>query len=44
MARFGRVDIIVNAVGGGAVSALYPAEDYPEEEFNRIMNLNLRLW
>jgi NAD(P)-dependent dehydrogenase (short-subunit alcohol dehydrogenase family) len=40
--RFGRVDIIVNAVGGGAGTALYPAEDYPEDEFDRIMDLNLR--
>ena len=42
MDRFGRVDIIVNAVGGGAGSALYPAEEYPEAEFDRIMDLNLR--
>ena len=40
--RFGRVDIIVNAVGGGAGTALYPADEYPEEEFDRIMDLNLR--
>jgi NAD(P)-dependent dehydrogenase (short-subunit alcohol dehydrogenase family) len=42
VARFGRVDIIVNAVGGGAGTALYPAEEYPEDEFDRIMDLNLR--
>ncbi len=42
MSRFGRVDIIVNAVGGGAGTALYPAEEYPEAEFDRIMDLNLR--
>ena len=42
LARFGRVDIIVNAVGGGAGTALYPAEEYPEDEFDRIMDLNLR--
>ena len=42
MTRFGRVDVIVNAVGGGAGTALYPAEDYPEVEFDRIMDLNLR--
>jgi NAD(P)-dependent dehydrogenase (short-subunit alcohol dehydrogenase family) len=40
--KFGRVDIIVNAVGGGAGTALYPAEEYPEAEFDRIMDLNLR--
>lgn len=42
VAEFGRVDIIVNAVGGGAGTALYPAEEYPEDEWNRIMDLNLR--
>ena len=42
VSRFGRVDIIVNAVGGGAGTALYPAESYPEEEWDRILNLNLR--
>jgi NAD(P)-dependent dehydrogenase (short-subunit alcohol dehydrogenase family) len=42
LSRFGRVDIIVNAVGGGAGTALYPAEEYPEDEFDRIMDLNLR--
>lgn len=42
MAKFGRVDIVVNAVGGGAGGALYPAEEYPETEFDRIMDLNLR--
>lgn len=42
VARFGRVDIIVNAVGGGAGTALYPAEEYPEDEWDRIVDLNLR--
>ncbi len=40
--RFGRLDIIVNAVGGGAGTALYPAEEYPENEWDRIVDLNLR--
>ncbi len=40
--RFGRVDILVNAVGGGAGSALYRAEEYPEREWDRIVDLNLR--
>lgn len=40
--RFGRLDIIVNAVGGGAGTALYPAEEYPEDEWDRILDLNLR--
>ena len=40
--RFGRIDIVVNAVGGGAGTALYPAESYPEDEWDRILDLNLR--
>ncbi|MGH2357020.1 MAG: SDR family NAD(P)-dependent oxidoreductase [Candidatus Limnocylindria bacterium] len=40
--NFGRVDVIVNAVGGGAGTALYPAESYPEAEWDRIVDLNLR--
>jgi len=42
VSRFGRVDIVVNAVGGGAGSALYSAEEYPESEFDRIFDLNFR--
>jgi NAD(P)-dependent dehydrogenase (short-subunit alcohol dehydrogenase family) len=42
MAKFGRLDIIVNAVGGGAGTALYPADEYPESEFDRIFDLNFR--
>jgi NAD(P)-dependent dehydrogenase (short-subunit alcohol dehydrogenase family) len=41
-AKFGGVDIVINAVGGGAGTALYPAEEYPEQEWDRIMDLNLR--
>jgi len=40
--RFGSVDILVNAVGGGAGGALYPAEEYPESEWDRMLDLNLR--
>lgn len=40
--HFGRIDIVINAVGGGAGTALYPAEEYPENEWDRIMDLNLR--
>jgi NAD(P)-dependent dehydrogenase (short-subunit alcohol dehydrogenase family) len=40
--RFGRLDILVNAVGGGAGTALYAAEEYPEAEWDRIVDLNLR--
>ncbi|MDQ3893088.1 MAG: SDR family oxidoreductase, partial [Actinomycetota bacterium] len=42
VAAFGRLDILVNAIGGGAGTALYPAEDYPEPEWDRIVDLNLR--
>jgi gluconate 5-dehydrogenase len=39
---FGGLDILVNAVGGGAGGALYPAEDYPASEWDRIVDLNLK--
>jgi NAD(P)-dependent dehydrogenase (short-subunit alcohol dehydrogenase family) len=38
---FGRVDVVVNAIGGGAGTALYPAEQYPDSEWQRILDLNL---
>jgi NAD(P)-dependent dehydrogenase (short-subunit alcohol dehydrogenase family) len=40
--RFGRLDIVVNAVGGGAGNALHPAESYPRTDWDWIMELNLR--
>ncbi|HEU4573287.1 MAG TPA: SDR family oxidoreductase [Candidatus Limnocylindrales bacterium] len=40
--RFGRLDIVVNAVGGGAGNALHPAEEYPREAWDWILELNLR--
>ena len=42
IARFGKVDIVVNAVGGGAGQALHPAEDYPRDAWDWIMELNVR--
>jgi gluconate 5-dehydrogenase len=42
MEAYGRVDIVITAVGGGAGGALHPAEDYPEPEWDRILDLNLR--
>jgi len=42
VAAWGRLDILVNAVGGGAGGALHPAERYPEAEWDRILDLNLR--
>jgi NAD(P)-dependent dehydrogenase (short-subunit alcohol dehydrogenase family) len=40
--RFGRIDLLINAVGGGAGKALHPAEDYPRDAWDWIMELNLR--
>jgi NAD(P)-dependent dehydrogenase (short-subunit alcohol dehydrogenase family) len=40
--RFGRIDIIVNAVGGGAGQVLHPAEAYPRDAWDWIMELNVR--
>lgn len=38
---FGRVDILINGIGGGAGTALYDAEEYPKAEWDRILDLNL---
>lgn len=40
--QFGRIDILVNAVGGGAGKVLHPAEDYPRADWDWIMELNVR--
>jgi gluconate 5-dehydrogenase len=40
--RFGRLDIVLNAIGGGAGKALHAAEEYPEEAWDWILDLNLR--
>jgi NAD(P)-dependent dehydrogenase (short-subunit alcohol dehydrogenase family) len=40
--KFGRIDILVNAVGGGAGKALHPAEEYPRSDWDWIMELNVR--
>lgn len=39
---FGRLDIIVNAVGGGAGKVLFDAEQYPRDAWDWIFELNLR--
>ncbi|MGB0098950.1 MAG: SDR family oxidoreductase [Nocardioides sp.] len=39
--RFGRVDVLVNGIGGGAGTALHAAEEYPQADWNRILDLNL---
>lgn len=40
--RFGRLDIVLNAVGGGAGKVLFNAEEYPRDAWDWIMELNLR--
>jgi NAD(P)-dependent dehydrogenase (short-subunit alcohol dehydrogenase family) len=40
--RFGRLDIILNAVGGGAGKVLFDAEDYPKDAWDWIYELNVR--
>jgi gluconate 5-dehydrogenase len=40
--RFGRLDIVVNAVGGGAGKVLYDAQEYPRDAWDWIMELNVR--
>jgi NAD(P)-dependent dehydrogenase (short-subunit alcohol dehydrogenase family) len=40
--RFGRLDIVVNAVGGGAGKVIFDAENYPRDAWEWIMELNLR--
>ena len=36
--RWGRVDILVNAIGGGAGAALHKAEEYPESDWDWIFD------
>jgi gluconate 5-dehydrogenase len=40
--RFGRLDIIVNAIGGGAGKVIFDAEQYPREAWDWIYELNVR--
>lgn len=42
VAELGRVDIVVNAIGGGAGDVLYDAENYPGDAWDWIMELNVR--
>ncbi|NJD27017.1 MAG: SDR family oxidoreductase [Chloroflexi bacterium] len=39
---YGRLDIVVNAVGGGAGKVLYDAEVYPRDAWDWIFELNVR--
>jgi len=40
--KFGRLDIIVNCVGGGAGKVLFDAQDYPRDAWDWIYELNVR--
>jgi NAD(P)-dependent dehydrogenase (short-subunit alcohol dehydrogenase family) len=42
VAGFGAIDIVVNAVGGGAGKVLFEAQEYPRDAWDWIMELNLR--
>jgi NAD(P)-dependent dehydrogenase (short-subunit alcohol dehydrogenase family) len=42
VARFGKVDIVVNAIGGGAGRVLFDAEVYPRDAWDWIYELNVR--
>lgn len=40
--RYGRLDIIVNCIGGGAGKVLFDAQEYPRDAWDWIMELNVR--
>lgn len=42
ISEFGRLDIVVNAIGGGAGDVLHPAHEYPREDWDWIFELNVR--
>ncbi len=42
VARLGRLDIVVNAIGGGAGDVLFEAQEYPQDAWDWIMELNIR--
>ena len=42
IAKWGRVDIVVNTIGGGAGNVLHTAEEYPEDDWDWIFDLNVR--
>lgn len=39
---FGRLDIVVNTIGGGAGNVLHPAHEYPRADWDWIFELNVR--
>jgi gluconate 5-dehydrogenase len=40
--RFGSLDIIVNAIGGGAGKVLFEAQEYPDDAWDWIYDINVR--
>jgi NAD(P)-dependent dehydrogenase (short-subunit alcohol dehydrogenase family) len=42
MERYGRLDIMVNAIGGGAGKVLFEAQDYPDDAWDWIYDINVR--
>jgi gluconate 5-dehydrogenase len=41
VAQFGRLDILVNGVGGGIIDVMNPAHEFPEDDWHSVMKLNL---
>lgn len=39
---YGQIDILINAIGGGAGNALHPAQEYPRADWDWILELNVR--
>ena len=39
---FGRIDVLINAVGGGAGKVLFDAQDYPRDAWDWIFEINVR--
>ncbi len=40
--HYGKLDLVVNCVGGGAGKVLFDAQDYPRDAWDWIMELNVR--
>ena len=39
--RLGRIDVLVNSVGGGITEVMSPAHEFPEDDWRYVMALNL---
>lgn len=39
--RLGRIDVLVNGVGGGIIDVMSPAHEFPEDDWRMVMALNL---